>query len=119
MQRSRGAAGGVSLVERVGNRERLRIHEDDGVDRRTALVEGVDAIEIRLRERATGECLCFEGGVDLGDGRFFKEKRPTSRLGGERRGGRRGEQQGGGNLGMSGHSPKVPVSLRGDRRPDS
>ena len=119
VQRARRAAGRVALVERVGNGQRLRIREHDRVDRGATLVERVDPIEVRLRERATSQRLRLESGVNLGDGRFFDAKRPTGGLGGggvQSHGRCRGKQQDSGELGVSDHSPKVHVPRRGDRQ---
>ena len=44
-----------SLVERIGRRERVGVHDRDRVDRRTLLVVRVDARQVRLDERVAGE----------------------------------------------------------------
>ena len=57
-------------VQPVGLLERARVDGDDRVEERTALVVGLDPIEVLLRERAGGQRALRERGVDVGDRRF-------------------------------------------------
>ena len=61
-------------VERVGGAQRVRVHDDDRVDRRSFLVVGLDAREVLRDKRVARETIAFEGGVDLCDGRLFDSK---------------------------------------------
>ena len=67
MQRADGARRLVRRIETVGLGKRLRIERDDGVDGRTALVVGVDAIEIALDQLVRREPAGFEGRKDVVD----------------------------------------------------
>ena len=79
------------LVERVGDLQRVGVHDGDRVERRALLVVGVDAIQVALDERMAGERARAHGGVHVGDRRFVDAEGTLGvrdgRAGGEQRDG--------------------------------
>jgi len=74
VQGTRRPALRVAAVERVGRLQRVRIDDDDRVERGTVLVLGVDPFQVLLDERATGQRAVAKRGVNLRDCRFFEAK---------------------------------------------
>src|SRR5208282_1239005 len=65
-------------VERIGNRERVRIGFNNRVDSGTRMVEGRNFVEIRLNQVVAGQRMVLERRFDLRDRGFFDLKGLTA-----------------------------------------
>ena len=70
-----GARRAIEAVHLRGRLERARIHGDDGVQRRTAIVVGVDAIEIVTDHLHAGGLAAIDRLVDAPHRRFIEQQR--------------------------------------------
>ena len=75
-------------IARLGDRQSLRIHLDDGVERGTPPVDVVDASEELLGDRASGAFAGAHRALKLGHGDFFELERRGSEGRGPRAQGR-------------------------------
>ena len=106
MERTARPARALHRVERVGLNERARIDVLDRVERGPGLIEGSDAVKVRLHQLAAGETFGVERGVHARDGGFHH----VELLRGERRNGER-------RSGQREHEGDAGVGHRGNLRP--
>ena len=68
-----------AAIELVGLLLRVRVDDDQRVQRRPVLVVRLDAAQVRVDERAAGEAAGLHRLVDLRDGGFFDAERRRRR----------------------------------------